>query len=87
MSISTVSYALSGKRSIAASTKQRIDEAVLELDYRANAGARMLNGSYITITVTTDGDSTVVTSDSAAPFRARLAGGTTVVAADRKALL
>jgi len=45
VSISTVSYALSGKRSIAASTKQRIDEAVLELDYRANAGARMLKGA------------------------------------------
>ncbi|MET0955874.1 MAG: LacI family DNA-binding transcriptional regulator [Cryobacterium sp.] len=45
VSISTVSYALSGKRSIAASTKQRIDDAVLELDYRANAGARMLKGA------------------------------------------
>ncbi|POH64015.1 MULTISPECIES: LacI family DNA-binding transcriptional regulator [Cryobacterium] len=45
VSISTVSYALSGKRSIAASTKQRIDQAVLQLDYRANAGARMLKGA------------------------------------------
>jgi DNA-binding LacI/PurR family transcriptional regulator len=45
VSISTVSYALSGKRSIAASTKQRIDQAVLDLDYRAHAGARMLKGS------------------------------------------
>ncbi|WEO77895.1 alpha-xylosidase [Cryobacterium sp. SO2] len=46
-----------------------------------------LDGTHITVTVTSDGDNTVVTSDSAAPFRARLAGGTTVVATDRKALL
>jgi alpha-D-xyloside xylohydrolase len=46
-----------------------------------------LDGSHLTVTVATDGDQTVVTSDSAAPFRARLAGGTTVVATDRKALL
>jgi len=49
VSISTVSYALSGKRSIAASTKQRIDDAVRELDYRANAGARMLKGARTNI--------------------------------------
>ena len=45
VSISTVSYALSGKRSIAASTRRRIDDAVLQLDYRPNAGARMLKGT------------------------------------------
>ena len=45
VSISTVSYAISGKRSIAASTRQRIEEAVLALDYRPNAGARMLKGT------------------------------------------
>jgi len=45
VSISTVSYAISGKRSIAASTRQRVEEAVLALDYRPNAGARMLKGT------------------------------------------
>lgn len=49
VSISTVSYALSGKRSIAESTRRRIDEAVLELDYRPNAGARMLKGTKTNI--------------------------------------
>jgi DNA-binding LacI/PurR family transcriptional regulator len=44
VSISTVSYALSGKRPVAAETKRRIDDAVRELDYRPNAGARMLAG-------------------------------------------
>ncbi|QJU54894.1 LacI family DNA-binding transcriptional regulator [Herbiconiux sp. KACC 21604] len=45
VSISTVSYALSGKRTIAAATRDRIDAAVAELGYRPNAGARMLAGS------------------------------------------
>ncbi|MET0989984.1 MAG: LacI family DNA-binding transcriptional regulator, partial [Glaciihabitans sp.] len=45
MSISTVSYALSGKRSISATTRQRIIDAVRELDYEPNAGARMLAGA------------------------------------------
>ena len=34
VSISTVSYALSGKRTISAETRQRIEQAVRELDYR-----------------------------------------------------
>jgi len=45
VSISTVSYAISGKRSIAASTRRRVEEAVIALDYRPNAGARMLKGT------------------------------------------
>ncbi|WP_437582642.1 LacI family DNA-binding transcriptional regulator [Paramicrobacterium sp. CJ85] len=45
VSISTVSYALSGKRSIGEQTRQRIAEAVRELGYRPNAGARMLAGT------------------------------------------
>ena len=49
VSISTVSYALSGKRSIAESTRRRIDLAVQELDYRPNAGAQMLKGSRTNI--------------------------------------
>jgi DNA-binding LacI/PurR family transcriptional regulator len=49
VSISTVSYALSGKRSIADSTRRRVDDAVRELDYRPNAGARMLKGTRTNI--------------------------------------
>ena len=45
VSISTVSYAISGKRSIAASTRRRVEDAVRELDYRPNAGARALKGT------------------------------------------
>ncbi|MGC5170577.1 LacI family DNA-binding transcriptional regulator [Microbacterium sp. DT81.1] len=45
VSISTVSYALSGKRPVSLATRRRIERAVLELDYRPNAGARMLAGS------------------------------------------
>lgn len=44
VSISTVSYALSGKRPISPKTRERIDEAVRELGYSPNAGARMLAG-------------------------------------------
>ncbi len=44
VSISTVSYALSGTRSIAESTRIRVYEAVESLGYRAHAGARMLAG-------------------------------------------
>ena len=42
VSISTVSYALNGKRPLTAETRRRIEEAVRELGYRPNAGARML---------------------------------------------
>jgi DNA-binding LacI/PurR family transcriptional regulator len=45
VSISTVSYALTGKRSITESTRLRVEEAVNALGYRANAGARMLKGA------------------------------------------
>lgn len=44
VSISTVSYALSGKRPVAAETKARIEKIIRDLDYRPNAGARMLAG-------------------------------------------
>lgn len=49
VSISTVSYALSGKRSIAESTRLRINNAVEQLGYRPNAGARMLAGTRTNI--------------------------------------
>lgn len=39
---STVSYALSGKRSVSESTRRRIQEVIDELDYRPNAAARAL---------------------------------------------
>lgn len=45
VSISTVSYALSGKRPVSAETRRRIQAAVHELGYSPNAGARMLAGS------------------------------------------
>lgn len=44
VSISTVSYALSGKRPVAKDTRERIERAVRELGYSPNAGARMLAG-------------------------------------------
>lgn len=44
VSISTVSYALSGKRPIGAETRHRINEAVDRLGYRAHAAARSLAG-------------------------------------------
>ena len=45
VSISTVSYALSGKRSISEKTRGRIDSAVAQLGYLPNAAGRMLAGS------------------------------------------
>jgi transcriptional regulator with XRE-family HTH domain len=42
VSRSTVSYALSGKRTVAEATKRRIQEVIDELDYRPNAAARAL---------------------------------------------
>jgi DNA-binding LacI/PurR family transcriptional regulator len=45
VSISTVSYALSGKRTITASTRERVEAAIRELDYEPHAGARMLAGA------------------------------------------
>ncbi len=42
VSNSTVSYVLSGKRSISAETRQRVEEAIRQLDYRPHAGARSL---------------------------------------------
>lgn len=44
VSISTVSYALSGKRPVSPDTRRRIQKVVDELGYTPNAGARMLAG-------------------------------------------
>lgn len=54
VSISTVSYALSGKRPVSADTRRRIEEAVRELGYQANAGARMLAGNRTQIFALTE---------------------------------
>jgi DNA-binding LacI/PurR family transcriptional regulator len=45
VSPSTVSYALSGKRSISAETRRRIAQSVRKLGYHPNAGARALASS------------------------------------------
>ncbi|GAA1916991.1 LacI family DNA-binding transcriptional regulator [Streptomyces durmitorensis] len=45
VSASTVSYVLSGKRSISASTKDRVEQSIRELGYHPNAGARALASS------------------------------------------
>lgn len=42
VSRSTASYALSGKRAISAEVRQRVEDAVRDLGYTANAGARAL---------------------------------------------
>ncbi|WP_330337509.1 LacI family DNA-binding transcriptional regulator [Streptomyces sp. NBC_00557] len=44
VSASTVSYVLSGKRSISAATRQRVEQSIRELGYHPNAGARALAG-------------------------------------------
>ncbi|AEG45010.1 LacI family DNA-binding transcriptional regulator [Isoptericola variabilis] len=45
VSASTVSYVLSGKRSISAPTRRRVEHAIAELGYRPHAGARALASS------------------------------------------
>ena len=45
VSTSTVSYVLSGKRSISASTRARVERAIKDLGYRPHAGARALASS------------------------------------------
>lgn len=45
VSASTVSYVLSGKRSISAGTRERVERSIQELGYHPNAGARALASS------------------------------------------
>ncbi|MCX3064330.1 LacI family DNA-binding transcriptional regulator [Streptomyces beihaiensis] len=45
VSASTVSYVLSGKRSISAATRERVENSVRQLGYHPNAGARALASS------------------------------------------
>src|SRR5690606_40143799 len=44
VSISTVSYALSGKRPVSEKTRRRVEDAAAALGYTPDAGARMLAG-------------------------------------------
>ncbi|MEU0132741.1 LacI family DNA-binding transcriptional regulator [Streptomyces sp. NPDC006296] len=45
VSASTVSYVLSGKRSISAPTRERVEQSIRQLGYHPNAGARALASS------------------------------------------
>lgn len=54
VSISTVSYALSGKRPVSEKTRRRIEDAVLALGYQPDAGARMLAGRRTNIFALTE---------------------------------
>ncbi|MGO4418748.1 LacI family DNA-binding transcriptional regulator [Streptomyces sp. MCAF7] len=45
VSASTVSYVLSGKRSISGPTRERVEQSIQELGYHPNAGARALASS------------------------------------------
>lgn len=49
VSISTVSYVMSGKRSVRQETKHRVMQAARDLGYFPNAGARMLRGERTNI--------------------------------------
>ncbi|MHC0428936.1 LacI family DNA-binding transcriptional regulator [Streptomyces sp. O3] len=49
VSASTVSYVLSGKRSISLGTRERVERSIQELGYHPNAGARALASSKSTI--------------------------------------
>lgn len=42
---STVSYVLTGRRSISSQTRRAVERAIADLDYRPHAGARALRGS------------------------------------------
>ncbi len=54
VSISTVSYVLSGKRPIGEKTRRRVEAAIAELGYTPNAGARALAGRRTYILAVTE---------------------------------
>src|SRR5690606_33683974 len=54
VSISTVSYAISGKRPIGEKTRRRVEQAIAELGYTPNAGARALAGRRTHILAVTE---------------------------------
>ena len=76
VSISTVSYALSGKRPVSPDTRRRIEDAVRSLGYSPNAGARMLAGSRTQIFALTE----PLRRDSHAPTHMAFVLATTVAA-------
>ncbi|CAN7168796.1 LacI family DNA-binding transcriptional regulator [Microbacterium sp. LjRoot45] len=76
VSISTVSYALSGKRPVAPDTRRRIEAAVRDLGYSPNAGARMLAGRRTQIFALTE----PLRADSHAPTHMSFVLATTVAA-------
>jgi DNA-binding LacI/PurR family transcriptional regulator len=76
VSISTVSYALSGKRPVSPDTRRRIEEAVRSLGYSPNAGARMLAGSRTQIFALTE----PLRRDSHAPTHMAFVLATTIAA-------
>ncbi|MGL3149500.1 LacI family DNA-binding transcriptional regulator [Microbacterium sp. A82] len=76
VSISTVSYALSGKRPVSADTRRRIEEAVEKFGYQANAGARMLAGSRTQIFALTE----PFRADTHAPTHMAFVLGTSIAA-------
>lgn len=76
VSISTVSYALSGKRPVAPDTRRRIEAAVRDLGYSPNAGARMLAGRRTQIFALTE----PLRADSHAPTHMSFVLATAVAA-------
>lgn len=54
VSISTVSYALSGKRSISPATRERVERVAAELNYRPNARAKALASQRTSILAVTE---------------------------------
>jgi DNA-binding LacI/PurR family transcriptional regulator len=54
VSISTVSYVMSGKRSVRGETKRKVMQAARDLHYSPNAGARMLRGDRTGILALSD---------------------------------
>lgn len=80
VSISTVSYALSGKRPVGAETRRRIEEAARELGYEPNAGARMLAGRRTHIFALTE----PLRSDTHAPTHMAFVLATAVAARKRE---
>lgn len=76
VSISTVSYALSGKRPVSTDTRRRIEDAVQKLGYQANAGARMLAGRRTQIFALTE----PFRADTHAPTHMAFVLGTSIAA-------
>lgn len=79
VSISTVSYALSGKRPVSEKTRARIEQAVHELGYQPNAGARMLAGRRTSIFALTE----PLRTDTHAPTRRSIVASSATRAATR----